>query len=96
LKKRCLAARGLLPWPREGFCPGRARASALAARGLLPWPREGFCPGGRIPKPGLSYGFIPAISLELLFRLAGIHVPAQTIAGMTFFLILCFSGSKNI
>jgi hypothetical protein len=74
----------------------RARASALAARGLLPWPREGFCPGGRIPKPGLSYGFIPAISLELLFRLAGIHVPAQTIAGMTFFLIPCFSGSKNI
>jgi len=23
--------------PREGFRPGRARASALAARGLLPW-----------------------------------------------------------
>jgi hypothetical protein len=31
----------------------------------------------------LSYGFIPALSLELLFRLAGIHV----------FLILRFSGS---
>jgi hypothetical protein len=29
-----------------------------------------------------SYGLIPAISLELLFRLAGIHVPAQTIAGI--------------
>jgi hypothetical protein len=26
---------------------------------------------------------------------AGIHVPAQIIAGMTFFLILCFSGSKK-
>jgi hypothetical protein len=43
-----------------------------------------------------SYGLIPAISLELLFRLAGIHVPAQIIAGMTFFLILRFSGLKNI
>jgi len=35
--------------------------------------------------PSPSYGFIPAISLELLFRLAGIHV----------FLILHFSGSKK-
>jgi hypothetical protein len=40
-----------------------------------------------------SYGLIPAISLELLFRLAGIRVPAQIIAGMTSFLILDFSGS---
>ena len=32
---------------------------------------------------GQSYGLIPALSLELLFRLAGIHV----------FLILDFSGS---
>jgi hypothetical protein len=39
-----------------------------------------------------SYGFIPALSLELLFRLAGIHVPAQIIAGMTFFLIRFTSG----
>ena len=33
-----------------------------------------------------SYGLIPAISLELLFRLAGIHV----------FLILDFQDQKNI
>jgi hypothetical protein len=39
-----LATRGLLPLPREGFCPCHARASALATRGLLPLPREGFCP----------------------------------------------------
>jgi hypothetical protein len=39
---------------------------------------------------GQSYGFIPALSLELLFRHAGIHVPAQIIAGMTSFLILDF------
>jgi hypothetical protein len=32
-----------------------------------------------------SYGLIPAISLELLFRLAGIHV----------FSALCFSGPKK-
>jgi hypothetical protein len=41
------------------------------------------------------YGLIPAISLELLFRLAGIDVPAQIIAGMTSFSILRFSGSKK-
>jgi hypothetical protein len=35
---------------------------------------------------GQSYGLIPALSLELLFRLAGIHV----------FLILDFQDQKNI
>jgi hypothetical protein len=35
---------------------------------------------------GQSYGLIPALSLELLFRLAGIHV----------FLILAFQDQKNI
>jgi hypothetical protein len=42
-----------------------------------------------------SYGLIPALSLELLFRLAGIHVPAQIIAGMTSFSIRSFLGSKK-
>jgi hypothetical protein len=51
-------------------------------------PREGFCPGRRTPKlekklsimkmliinAEHSYGLIPALSLELLFRLAGMHV----------------------
>jgi len=40
-----------------------ADKSALEKSGA--WPREGFCPGGRIPKPGLSYGFIPAILVRL-------------------------------
>jgi len=35
---------------------------------------------------GQLYGFIPALSLELLFRLAGIYV----------FLILDFKDQKNI
>jgi hypothetical protein len=38
--KNRLATRGPLPLPREGFCPGHARASALATRGLLPLPRR--------------------------------------------------------
>ena len=41
------------------------------------------------------YGLIPAITLELLFRLAGTPVPAQTIAGMHVFSILSFSRSKK-
>ena len=40
----------------------------------------------------ILYHLIPAISLELLFRLAGTPVPACRNLG---FFILCFSGSKK-